>query len=73
MTSEVTRQTAPRSPTCEVALRTYISDYSVQRVDQDKVKGGWGGRGQTDLHNKEEPIDIMHLFHVQEGHFTNYT
>lgn len=28
---------------CEEALWTYISDYSVQRVDQDKVKGGGGG------------------------------
>lgn len=34
---------------CEEALQTYIGDYSVQRVDQDKVKGGGGGRGQTDL------------------------
>lgn len=31
------------------AQRTHVIDYSVQRVDQDKVKGGGGGGGQTDL------------------------
>lgn len=37
-------------------LQTYVSDYSVQRVDQDKVKGGGRGGGQTDLWDKEETL-----------------
>ncbi len=41
---------------CEEALQTYIGDYSVQRVDQDKVKGGGGGGGQTDLQDREEAL-----------------
>lgn len=35
------------------ALTTYVSDYSVQRIDQDEVKGGRGGRGQADLEEKK--------------------
>lgn len=37
----------------EEAPPTHVSDDSVQRVDQDKVKGGGGGGGQADLQRTE--------------------
>lgn len=47
-------------------LQTYISDYSVQWVDQDKVEGWVGGRGQTDL--KEKHKTILGLFIISHMH-----
>lgn len=62
----------PGHQTCEDAPRTYISDYSVQRVDQDKVKGGRGGGGQADLQNKDEDIK-RRSFHIQDAHIFQNT
>lgn len=50
-------------------LQTYISDYSVQWVDQDKVEGWVGGRGQTDL--KEKNKTILGLFIIRPMHLVS--
>lgn len=56
MTSKSIHKTILFSLMFKEALKTYIGDYSVQRVYQDKVKGGGGGGGQTDLQNKKETL-----------------
>lgn len=56
VTNEVTNTTIVSALMCEEALQTYIGNYSVQGVDQDKVKGGGGGGGQTDLKDKDETL-----------------